>query len=97
MATDSYDTALQAFGSLSRQEQLRLIQELEAQLGKQVEEPSSVLELCGLGEDIWGQMDAQEYVNRERSMEWIEALHGTTVGLDTAPSITTAGCLPFRV
>jgi hypothetical protein len=31
------------------------------------EEGTSLLALCGLGQEIWQQMDAQEYVRRERS------------------------------
>lgn len=55
--------------SLSRDEQLPLIRELtiQAAKGTNIDEQTSVLELCGLGEEIWRKMDAQEYVNRERS------------------------------
>jgi hypothetical protein len=69
MATASYKSALQLAASLSRDEQLRLIRELtlHAAKGTDTEGRTSVLELCGLGEEIWRQMDAQEYVHRERS------------------------------
>jgi len=55
--------------SLSLDEQLRLIQELTANAGNGAssEAPASVLELRGLGKEIWQGMDAQEYVRRERS------------------------------
>jgi hypothetical protein len=55
--------------ALNRDEQLRLIRELtlHAAKGTDTEGRTSVLELCGLGEEIWRQMDAQEYVHRERS------------------------------
>jgi hypothetical protein len=69
MATAAYKSALQMAASLSRDEQLRLIHDLTRQTAKvpDTDEPTSVLELCGLGEEIWRQMDAQEYVSRERS------------------------------
>ncbi|MGA7341054.1 MAG: hypothetical protein WBE72_07800 [Terracidiphilus sp.] len=55
--------------SLSREERLRLIEELAARTAGEPspEPPSSILELCGLGKEIWEGVDAQEYVNRERS------------------------------
>jgi hypothetical protein len=69
MAASSYESALQMAESLSRDEQLRLIRELTMHAGKVIssERQASVLELYGLGQEIWQQMDAQEYVNRERS------------------------------
>jgi hypothetical protein len=69
MAAASYQSALQMAESLSREEQLRLIQELElhAQTDAGSEEPASLLDLCGLGQEVWQQIDAQEYVNRERA------------------------------
>lgn len=69
MATASYKSALQMAASLSRDEQLRLIQELSvhASDGGSSQEETSVLALCGLGHEIWQHMDAQEYVRRERS------------------------------
>jgi hypothetical protein len=69
MATASYKSALQMAASLSRDEQLRLIHDLTMQAAKapDADQPTSVLELCGLGEEIWRQMDAQEYVSGERS------------------------------
>lgn len=69
MATASYENALRMAESLSRDDQLRLIQELaaHAEAGASSNQKTSVLELCGLGQEIWLQMDAQEYVNRERA------------------------------
>jgi deferrochelatase/peroxidase EfeB len=69
LATASYESALQIAASLSREEQLRLIRELtvRATQGASPEEGTSLLALCGLGQEIWQQMDAQEYVRRERS------------------------------
>jgi hypothetical protein len=69
MVTASYESALQLAVSLSREEQLRLIQELTAAAVNDTasKEQTSVLALCGLGQEIWQQVDAQEYVRRERS------------------------------
>ncbi|MGI8772351.1 MAG: hypothetical protein ACR2JE_13040 [Acidobacteriaceae bacterium] len=76
MATPSYESALRLAESLSRDEQLRLIQELTTELSAHAEdalssEPAgSLLDLCGLGREIWQTVDAQEYVNGERA-SWI--------------------------
>jgi hypothetical protein len=69
MATSSYEHALKMAVSLSREEQLLLIQELEAHAPRNPpsERARSILELCGLGKEIWEGIDAQEYVNRERA------------------------------
>jgi hypothetical protein len=69
MATNTYESALEMAESLSRDEKLRLIQELTAHADKDnVSEPEhSILELCGLGKEIWEGIDAQEYINRERA------------------------------
>jgi hypothetical protein len=66
MATTSYEQALRVAESLPREEQLRLIQEL-AEHSAHGEGTTSVMELCGLGQEIWQQKDAQEYVNSERA------------------------------
>lgn len=52
--------------SLPRDEQLLLIQEL-AEHAARAEGNTSVMELCGLGREIWRGQDAQEYVNSERA------------------------------
>jgi hypothetical protein len=69
LATVSYENALQMAASLSRDEQLRLIRELTVRAAQApaLEEETSVLALCGLGQGIWQHLDAQEYVRRERS------------------------------
>ena len=59
--------------SLPRDEQLRLIQELELHTQAPIasKERVSLLDLCGLGQEVWQQMDAQEYVDRDRA-SWNE-------------------------
>ena len=69
MAVSSYESALQMAESLPREEQLRLARELVAHSEESAPLTKSVniLDLCGLGKEPWQQMDAQEYVNRERA------------------------------
>jgi hypothetical protein len=69
MATASYQNTLEMAVSLSRDEQQRLIQELTAHAGEGASpEPEySIMELRGLGKEIWQGIDAQEYVNSERA------------------------------
>jgi hypothetical protein len=67
MATTSYEQALRVEEALPREDQLRLIQELTEHTGQDAEPTTSVMDLCGLGQEIWQQRDAQEYVNGERA------------------------------
>jgi hypothetical protein len=64
MAT-AYEDALQMAASLSPDDRLRLLRELLALTA--TSEPTSVLELEGLGAEIWQGIDAQAYVTGERS------------------------------
>ncbi|MFZ0392456.1 MAG: hypothetical protein WCF17_15640 [Terracidiphilus sp.] len=69
MATVDYKDALEKAVALSPEEQSRLIRELEMRIAAKTAPASqrSILDLCGLGKEIWGGVDAQEYVTRERS------------------------------
>jgi hypothetical protein len=64
-----YETVLREVEALSEAEQLRLVARMIAKLhGRASSEPStSILNLQGLGSDIWHGQDAQDYVNHERS------------------------------
>ena len=70
MATASYKSALRLAVSLSQEDQIRLIQELTVKT-RNPEKPDeiqhSIMELCGLGKEIWIGIDAQKYVQNERS------------------------------
>jgi hypothetical protein len=66
MASTSYEQVLRVAESLPREEQLRLIQALAEHTARR-EGTTSVMELCGLGQGLWQQVDAQEYVNSERA------------------------------
>ena len=56
--------------SLTPDEQMRLIQELSSLIRQRVtmtpKPKRSILELEGLGKEVWNGIDAQEYVNQER-------------------------------
>ena len=68
MNATSHDQILRIAESLTRDEQLRLIHELVAAADKDsLREQASVLELSGLGQKLWQQLDAQEYVRNERA------------------------------
>jgi hypothetical protein len=69
VVTSTYKNALQIAESLSPQDQRRLLEELTARVAKDApsEPKHSILELRGLGAEIWEGIDAQEYVNRERA------------------------------
>jgi hypothetical protein len=68
MATAAYKNVLELAASLSQEEQLRLVHDLTARAETESPMPRrSILELQGLGKEIWEGIDAQEYVNSERS------------------------------
>ncbi|BAZ66029.1 MAG: hypothetical protein KME28_24330 [Pelatocladus maniniholoensis HA4357-MV3] len=66
----SYQEVLQQAQSLTPEEQIRLIEDLSSLIRQRVTMTSkpkhSILELRGLGKEIWNSIDAQEYVNQER-------------------------------
>jgi len=67
-----YEQILAQALRLDKSAQKNLIADLTAHLNREPEtQPAtkkhSVMELQGLGKEIWQGMDAQEYVNRERA------------------------------
>jgi hypothetical protein len=65
--TLSHSELLAIIQNLDVDEQLRLVEELVAIIKNRAEgKKHSILELKGLGKGIWGSIDAQEFVNRER-------------------------------
>ena len=68
MTAPAYDEVLSAAQRLDPQDQLRLAEQLIALARRQLSSPPqhSILELEGLGKEIWEGIDAQEYVDRER-------------------------------
>jgi hypothetical protein len=72
MTSANYESALAIAGSLPAEEKLALIRALLSQTesASQASHKRSILELRGLGAEVWGEIDAQEYVQRERD-SWI--------------------------
>jgi hypothetical protein len=68
MSTTSYYEVLSRVQRLTPVDQLRLLEELAVLVRRQVTTRTqrSILELQGLGKEIWWGIDAQEYVDRER-------------------------------
>ncbi len=68
MATPTYEDVLSRARQLSAEEQLELLEALATIVRQSISSRPrrSILELQGLGKQIWHEMDAQEYVNRER-------------------------------
>ncbi len=65
----NYDEVRKIVQMFTETDQLRLLEELATLIRRQmvVRERHSILELQGLGKEIWTGMDAQEYVDEERS------------------------------
>lgn len=65
--TLSHSELLAIIQNLDTDEQLRLVEEVAMMVRNKVKtKKHSILELKGLGKEIWGSVDAQEHVNRER-------------------------------
>ena len=65
--TLSHSELLMLIRNLDTDEQLRLMEEIATIVRSRVRtEKHSILELKGLGKEIWGSTDVQEYINRER-------------------------------
>jgi len=70
MATIAYDEVLNQIERLTPDEQLLLLERLVALLRRQLSVPMSrrsILELQGLGKEIWQGLDIQEYIAKERA------------------------------
>jgi hypothetical protein len=66
MTNTPYQEAIRQVQSLSPADQRGLLAEIAGQLEILPEQTTSILQLQGLGKEIWRDMDAQEYVNQER-------------------------------
>ena len=64
--TVTVEDLLREAQELSREEQMRLLDELTRLLEHQERKTSSITALRGLGRHIWEGVDAQEYVHQER-------------------------------
>ena len=63
-----YENAKRSVEALGPADQLRLIAELVSRLsGEPCRPPRSLLELEGLGKDVWEGVDVMDYLRQERS------------------------------
>lgn len=65
----SYDDYVQGIQRLNPEEQLSLLEIISASLKRTLKKKHvkhSIMELEGLGAEIWEGIDAQEYVHKER-------------------------------
>ena len=68
MSAREYHDLLDRVERLEPQEQLRLLGDIAAMLRRRTgDRCASILELRGLGKEVWDGVDAQEYVERERA------------------------------
>jgi hypothetical protein len=70
MLDNSYETVWDAIAKLSPADRARLISALASESDAQETIPSrrhSILELRGLGKDVWAGINPDEYVDKERA------------------------------
>jgi hypothetical protein len=68
MATDQVSHIIDQVRDLPADAQARLLDELQQLRKRNSEQPAhSLLELIGLGRELWEGVDAQEYVRNERA------------------------------
>ena len=69
MTAREYNNLLDRVSLLSRQEKVELLAELANQVCEEGRRTPKrdIMELAGLGKEIWEGIDAQEYVNQERA------------------------------
>ena len=69
MTMSTYDQVLKMTKRLNLPEQLQLLETLSRMVRDQVTEakPHSIMELEGLGAEIWQSVDAQAYIDQERA------------------------------
>ena len=68
MSSTDYYKVLKHVHRLTSAERLRLLEDLTSLVHRKVlPQPRSILDLQGLGKEIWSDIDAQEYVDKERA------------------------------
>jgi len=69
MSTDAYREALSRVLLLTPDEQLQLLADIVVMLRQQVtvEPQHSIMELEGLGKEIWQDVDVEKYIDEERN------------------------------
>jgi len=70
MSINVYNDVLRRVQGLSPDDQLRLLEDVASLVRRKVATQArrrSILELRGLGKEIWQDIDAQEYIDQERA------------------------------
>ena len=70
MSINVYDDVLRRVQRLSPEDQLRLLEDVASLVRRKTTHPArrrSILELRGLGREIWQGIDAQDYIDQERA------------------------------
>ena len=69
MTVEIYDQTLNMARRLNLPEQLQLLEALSKMVRRRVDKPKmhTVMDLEGLGAEIWQNVDAQTYVSQERA------------------------------
>ncbi len=69
MSTSDYDKVFAQVLQLTRAEQIRLLIELASMLGYRItaQRLHSILELEGLGKEVWAGVDVMQYIEEERN------------------------------
>ncbi len=66
MSTESYNRILHLLQQLPEPQQAQLLKVMECQITSSKQKDASISSLRGLGKEIWHDLDAQAYVNKER-------------------------------
>jgi hypothetical protein len=70
MSINVYNDLLRRVQRLSPDDQLRLLEDVASLVRRKVTNQArrrSILELRGLGREIWQELDAQDYIDQERA------------------------------
>ena len=67
MSTDAYDEVVSKVRQLTADEQQLLVNEVKNLLVANGQGRRSILELQGLGKEVWSGVNAQDYVRQERA------------------------------
>ncbi len=69
MQVTSYGKLLEEVEKLNQEEQLRLLEQIAVLIRSKATAKTrrSILELQGMGKNIWKNIDAQKYVDKERA------------------------------
>ena len=69
MSTEDYDEILEQVQLLTLDDQLRLLEDIASMLRQQftTQPKHSIMELKGLGKEVWQGVDVEKYIDEERN------------------------------